>query len=353
MKVAVITDQHFGVRGDSVLFLDYYEKFYRDVFFPTLDARGIDTVLDLGDTFDRRKYVNFVTLRRAKKMYFDPLKERGITVHSIVGNHTTYFKNTNDINTMELLLKEYDNYHVYAHEPVTITLGSCDVMLSPWICASNSEDSFEAFKETKAKILMGHFEFAGFEMMKGQLSDHGLDRAEFKKFSAVYSGHYHHPSSHENVTYLGAPYEMTWTDYAGKRGFHIFDTETLEMELIQNPYAIFHKLDYDDTDLTVEDIDDLDVSMLTSTYVKVIVKKKNNPYTFDLFIDKLQSAGCADIKVVEDHLNFDVIDEGELVDEAQDTLSLLRSYVEGLDVKTNKERVNHFLRELYQEAVSL
>lgn len=353
MKVAVITDQHFGVRGDSVLFLDYYEKFYRDVFFPTLDARGIDTVLDLGDTFDRRKYVNFVTLRRAKQMYFDPLKERGITVHSIVGNHTTYFKNTNDINTMELLLKEYDNYHVYAHEPVTITLGSCDVMLSPWICASNSEDSFEAFKETKAKILMGHFEFAGFEMMKGQLSDHGLDRADFKKFSAVYSGHYHHPSSHENVTYLGAPYEMTWTDYAGKRGFHIFDTETLEMELIQNPYAIFHKLDYDDTDLTVEDIDDLDVSMLTSTYVKVIVKKKNNPYTFDLFIDKLQSAGCADIKVVEDHLNFDVIDEGELVDEAQDTLSLLRVYVDSLDVKANKERVNQFLRDLYQEAVSL
>ncbi len=353
MKVAVITDQHFGVRGDSILFLDYYEKFYRDVFFPTLDARGINTVLDLGDTFDRRKYVNFVTLRRAKQMYFDPLKERGITVHSVVGNHTTYFKNTNDINTMDLLLKEYTNYNVYTHEPVTVRLGSCDVMLSPWICPSNAEVSFEAFKETSAKILMGHFEFAGFEMMKGQLSDHGLDRADFKKFLAVYSGHYHHPSSHENVTYLGAPYEMTWTDYAGKRGFHIFDTETLEMEFVQNPYSIFHKLEYDDSDLTVEDIDELDVSMLTSTHVKVIVKKKNNPYTFDLFIDKLQSAGAADIKVVEDHLNFDIIDEGELVDEAQDTLSLLRGYVDSLEVKANKERINEFLRDLYQEAVSL
>jgi len=353
LKVAVICDMHFGVRGDSILFLDYYEKFYHDVFFPTLDARGIDTVLDLGDTFDRRKYVNFVTLRRAKQMYFDPLKERGITVHSVVGNHTTYFKNTNDINTMDLLLKEYTNYNVYTHEPVTIRLGSCDVMLSPWICASNAEDSFEAFKETSAKILMGHFEFAGFEMMKGQLSDHGLDRADFKKFLAVYSGHYHHPSTHENITYLGAPYEMTWTDYAGKRGFHIFDTETLEMEFIQNPYSIFHKLEYDDTDLTVEDIDELDVSMLTSTYVKVIVKKKNNPYNFDLFIDKIQSAGAADIKVVEDHLNFDIIDEGELVDEAQDTLSLLRVYVDSLEVKTNKDRINEFLRDLYQEAVSL
>jgi hypothetical protein len=189
--------------------------------------------------------------------------------------------------------------------------------------------------------------------MKGQLSDHGLDRAEFKKFLAVYSGHYHHPSSHENVTYLGAPYEMTWTDYAGKRGFHIFDTETLEMEFIQNPYSIFHRLDYDDSDLTVEDIEELDVSMLTSTYVKVIVKKKNNPYIFDLFIDKLQSAGAADIKVVEDHLNFDIIDEGELVDEAQDTLSLLRVYVDSLEVKANKDRINEFLRDLYQEAVSL
>lgn len=353
MKIAVITDTHFGTRGDSQIFLDNQEKFYSRVFFPTLQERSIDTVLHLGDLFDRRKYVNFMTLKRTKAMFLDPLKAAGITVHGIVGNHDCHFKNTNEVNTMELLLKEYDNYHVYTNEPVTVTLGTCDILLSPWICPSNAEVSFQTFKETSAKIVMGHFEFAGFEMMKGQLSDHGLDRAEFKKFLAVYSGHYHHPSSHENVTYLGAPYEMTWTDYAGKRGFHIFDTETLEMEFVPNTFSIFHKLDYDDADLTVEDIDALDVSMLTSTYVKVIVKKKNNPYMFDLFIDKLQSAGCADIKIVEDHLNFDVIDEGELVDEAQDTLSLLRTYVDTLDVKANKDRINTFLKELYQEAVSL
>lgn len=353
MKVAVITDQHFGVRGDSTIFLDYYEKFYRDVFFPTLDERGINVVLDLGDTFDRRKFVNFLTLRRAKQMYFDELAKRGIQVYSIVGNHTTYFKNTNEINTMDLLLKEYPNYKVYTDEPVTINLDGCDIMLSPWICPSNVEASFKAFESTSAKILMGHFEFAGFEMMKGQLSDHGLDRTDFKKFFSVYSGHYHHPSTNENITYLGAPYEMTWTDYAGRRGFHIFDTQTLEMELVQNPYSIFHRLDYDDSDMTVEDIEALDVSMLTSTYVKVIVKTKNNPYIFDLFIDKLQSAGCADIKVVEDHLSFDLVDESELVDEAQDTLSLLRVYVDSLEVKTNKDRVNEFIRDLYKEAVNL
>lgn len=353
MKVAVITDQHFGVRGDSTLFLDYYEKFYRDVFFPTLDARDIKVVLDLGDTFDRRKYINYLTLRRAKEMYFDELQKRGIKVYSVVGNHTTYFKNTNETNSMDLLLKEYTNYEVYTDEPIVVTLDGCDIMLSPWICASNAEASFKAFKETSAKIVMGHFEFAGFEVMKGQLAEHGLETTDFKKFSAVYSGHYHHPSSHDNITYLGAPYEMTWTDYDGKRGFHLFDTQTLDMEFIQNPYSIFHKIEYDDVDMTVEDIDELDVSMLTSTYVKVIVKNKTNPYTFDLFIDKLQSAGCADVKVVEDHLNFETLNSAELIDEAQDTMSLLRTYVDSMEIKANKERVTVFLRDLYQEAMSL
>jgi DNA repair exonuclease SbcCD nuclease subunit len=353
VKIAIINDTHFGTRGDSKIFLDYQEKFYSNIFFPELERRGIQTLLHLGDLFDRRKYVNFVTLKRTKEMFLNPLKDRNITVHGVVGNHDTSFKNTNEVNTIDLLLKEYENYNVYVNEPVTLNFGNCNIMLSPWICSSNSEVSFKAFKETKAKVLMGHFEFAGFEMMKGQLSDHGLDRSEFKKYSSVYSGHYHHPSSHENITYLGAPYEMTWTDYGGKRGFHIFDTETCEIEFVQNQFSIFHKLDYDDEDLSVEDIAEIDVSPLTQAYVKVIVKKKNNPYVFDLFIDKLQSAGCADIKVVEDHLNFDIISEGELVDEAQDTLSLLKTYVEGLEVKANKARINEFLRDLYQEALSL
>lgn len=353
MKVAVITDQHFGVRSDSTIFLDYYEKFYSDVFFPTIDKLGIDTVIDLGDTFDRRKYINFVTLARAKRMYFDELHRRGIKIHSIVGNHSVYFKNTNEVNSMELLLPEYDQYVTYTHEPVELDLDGCKVMLSPWICAANAEVSYKAFKETTAKILMGHFEFAGVEMMKGQLATHGLDKTDFKKFESIYSGHYHHPSVNDNITYLGAPYEMTWTDYGGKRGFHIFDTETLDMKFIRNPYSIYHKLTYDDHDLTVEDVAALDTSMLTSTYVKVIVKAKTNPYVFDLFIDKLQASGCADVKIIEDHMNFESVTTDEVIDEAQDTVSLLKAYIDSLDVKADKDRLNAYVRTLYQEAINL
>jgi len=351
MKVAVICDTHFGVRGDSELFLNYQEQFYREIFFPYLDTNNITTLLHLGDLFDRRKYVNFVTLKRVREIFLDELKKRNIQVHGIVGNHDTAFKNTNKTNSTTLLLNEYENYKVYTDKPVVVTIDNCDIMLSPWICHENREASFEAFNETSVKVLMGHFEFMGFEMMKGRLSEHGLNYADFKKFFSIYSGHYHHQSSVENITYLGAPYEMTWSDYAGKRGFHIFDTKTLDMVFVPNTYSIFNKIEYDDTNLTIEDVQALEISGLTNTIVKVIIKKKTNPYIFDMFIDKLQSV-CADIKIIEDSLNFDMIDE-EIIDEAQDTPSLLRSYIDGLELNADKTRVNQFLHDLYYEAVSL
>ena len=101
MKIALITDQHFGARNDSQIFLDYYEEFYSNVFFPKLEEEGIQTLFMLGDTFDRRKYLNFYTLKRAKEMFFDPLAYMGIDVHILAGNHDTYFKNTNDVNSVD------------------------------------------------------------------------------------------------------------------------------------------------------------------------------------------------------------------------------------------------------------
>ena len=79
MKVAIITDQHFGARKNSKLFHDYFLKFYDEVFFPSLEAEGITTVIDMGDTFDSRKGIDFSALAWAKEHYYDRLKNMGIT----------------------------------------------------------------------------------------------------------------------------------------------------------------------------------------------------------------------------------------------------------------------------------
>ena len=67
MKVAIITDQHFGFKKGSKLYLDYFQKFYDEIFFPKIEELGIKIVLDLGDTFDNRKGVDLFSLDWAKR----------------------------------------------------------------------------------------------------------------------------------------------------------------------------------------------------------------------------------------------------------------------------------------------
>jgi hypothetical protein len=224
----------------------------------------------------------------------------------------------------------------------------------PWICDENYEVTMKAIEKTDAQILMGHFEIQGFEMYRGAINHHGLDKNIFSKFDMVLSGHFHHKSTHGNISYLGSPYQMTWSDYNDPRGFHILDTETRELEFIANPCHIFHKLWYDDTTMSVNDITDLTFEKeLTNSDVKVIVKNKSNPYLFDLWMNKLIDMGCADIKTVEDHMNLDIVDEDNLIDEAEDTLTILHKYVDSLEIRNHKDKVDNTVKSLYQEAMNL
>jgi len=349
MKVAIITDQHFGARNDNQYILRNQRKFYEEVFFPELEKRNIKVLLDLGDTFDRRKYINYQTLHTVNDMWFKPLDKMGIECHSIVGNHTVYYKNTNEVN-FSLVVEQYKNFHVYENEPVEIQLDGTKILMVPWMNSTNQENSLSVIKNSNADCLMGHFSISGFEMIKGRLCSDGLDKSIFKKFDTVYSGHFHHPSEYDNIKYLGAPYEMTWSDYEGKRGFHIFDTVTKELEFVQNPYRLFHKFLYDDNDLTLEQIESLDMSLMTGAYIKIIVREKNNPYIFDILIDKIQEHSPADIKIVEDHFNMDLSEEEDLLDEAEDTITILSKYADSIETHINKDKIKGVLLELHHEA---
>lgn len=352
-KIAIVNDTHFGCRGDSPVFLDHQEKFFSQVFFPKLDEENIKIVFDLGDTFDRRKYINFVTLDRAKKFFFDELQKRGIEYHAIVGNHSVYYTNTNEINSMELLLQEYDNFHIYVTEPKELTFDGTRIMMVPWMSKNNYSLCHEAIKNSDAHILMGHFAIQGFEMSKGNICEDGMPKEDFSKFEAVYSGHFHHPSEYNNIHYLGAQYEMTWVDYGGKRGFHIFDTITRDLELVQNPYHLFHKIIYDDADMTIEDVANIQTDVLKDTYVKVIVQNRTNPYIYDLFLARLNDSGAADVKSVEDSLNLESAGVDDILDESKDTKDILHDYIDSIETNIAKNKVKFVIDELYSEALSI
>jgi DNA repair exonuclease SbcCD nuclease subunit len=351
LKLAIICDTHFGIRGDSQVFFSHQKKFFETIFFPKLKEENITTLLHLGDLFDRRKYINFLTLQQSKSWFLDPLKEAGVQMHIVVGNHDVFYKNTNDINSLKLLLAEYDNIQVIEKEPVELTFDSLVVMLCPWITTDNIDLCLEKIKHTRAPYLMGHFEFLGFEMMRGQLSTHGFDRAEFKKFEQIFSGHFHHPSSSDNISYLGAPYEMTWSDSEGRRGFHILDTETLDLEFVSNPYRMFNKIEYNDLNISAEELENIDLTFLANSYVKVVTTSATNGYLLDVFLDKLQEMNPVDVKVIVD-TPVDLIATSESFSEAQDTPTLLNAYVDSLSTEYKSE-LNSLLLSLYQEAQSI
>ena len=323
MKVAIITDQHFGARNDSTAFLDYYEKFYNETFFPCLDTNGIDTVLILGDTFDRRKYVNFFSLQRAKDMFFDQLQVRGIKVYMLAGNHDTYFKNTNDVNSPDLLLREYSNIAVL-DKPTDIEVDGVEITMIPWICPENYVDCIAQMTSTPAEICMGHFEIAGFAMHRGMESHEGLDKNIFKKFDMVFSGHYHHRSDDGHMYYLGNPYELTWQDYNDPRGFHLFDLQTRRLEFIGNPNTMFERVQYDDSET---DPSLADYQHLANKYVKIVVVNKNDFYKFDKFITKVYNVNPYEVKIIEDFSEFS---EGEIDSDInlEDTLDVLSNYID-------------------------
>jgi hypothetical protein len=310
-----------------------------------LEENNIKVVIDMGDTFDSRKGIDFSALAWAKNNYYDRLKDMGILVHTIVGNHTAYYKNTNDVNAVDLLLREYDNVPVYS-EPTEISLDKLKVLLIPWINSENQEKSFGLIKKSNCKVAMGHLELNGFRAHRGHVMDHGHESDLYNKYERVFSGHYHTRSDNGKIFYLGNPYEMFWNDLEDPRGFTIFDTKTLEHFHVDNPYRIFYNIYYNDTPHQL-----FDVSQYENKIVKVVVRKKTSTKDFEKFIDKLYEVGVSDLKIVE---NFVLQESSEFeVFESEDTISILDRYIHESEINLDKSKIKDIMRDTYQQACEL
>ena len=344
MKIAIITDQHLDGRKGSLAFWNYFQKFYDDVFFPTLEKEGIRTVFDLGDTFDNRKSMDFNTYHRVRENYFERLKD--YEVHMLLGNHCTYYKNTNRINSPELLLEKYNNINIYS-EPKEILMGKKVFLMLPWINKENQEDVFRRLETSEADICCGHLELTGFEVTPGMKMDHGMDPQLFHRFKRVWSGHYHHKSKKGNVQYLGNPYQIYWNDYKDRRGFHIYDTESDKLKFVANPYEIFDKIFYDDTSV---DYNKQDVSDYKDKFIKIVVNEKRDYQMFETLVDRLYNVGVHDVKVVETLVEEDTAD---IEVSTKDTLTLLNEYIDDVEMSVDKSDLKGLMRSLYIESCNV
>jgi len=349
-KVAIINDTHCGVRNSSDIFADNADLFYNDVFFPYLVDNGIKRIIHLGDVFDNRKFINFKSLHKFRKSFLANLRKHHIHMDVIPGNHDTFYKNTNELNSLKELLGHYMGEVTIHMEPTVLNLNGFKLALLPWVCSENYDKSLEFIKTCKADWLGGHLELQGFDVLKGVQAHAGMDHKIFSRFEKVISGHFHTASQRDNVEYLGTQLEFTWSDAHDPKKFHILDTATRELTPIANPHTLFERINYDDTKY---DYQMYDTSHLDGKFVKVVVINKTDLFTFDKFIDRIQSQKIHELKIAENFNEFlgeNVEDEAVSVEE---TTELLDSYVDAVDTDLDKDKLKVSMRNLLTEAQAM
>lgn len=350
MKIALLNDTHCGVRNSSDIFIEYQERFYRDVFFPYLRENGIKNIIHLGDYYDNRKSINFKAMHANRRFFLNVIRDEGIHMDIFPGNHDTFYKNTNDLNALKELMGWYTDCVTIRMEPTVALFGSMKIGMVPWINEENEADTMEFLRTCEADVVLGHFELDGFEVLKGVEHKGGTDPSILGRFDKVLSGHFHTRSSKGNIQYLGSQMEFTASDANDPKYFHILDTETGEVTPVRNPLTIFEKIYYDDIE---NDYSDFDYSSLENKFIRLVVVNKKDQGKFDEFIDNIQSIKIHELKITENFVEFkgsNVEDDNISVD---DTQTLLASYVDAVDTPLDKERIKREIHALMVEAQSM
>lgn len=349
-KLLLITDSHFGLANGSEVFHDNMKLFYSEVFFPFLDKHitELTGIVHLGDVFHDRRKIDTLTAKLSREYFFAPLDkilaDNNKKLHIIAGNHDSFFRDELDTNALsEFIVRQ--NYNGLSKKTIEIYTASTEIpawncVFIPWIVKSNREETQNLLAKTCMKHALGHLELLGFNFSKVQVAMHGDDPQNFLKFNRVLSGHYHYKHQKGNVVYLGSPTQQTWIDVNTPKGFHIFDTNTNELEFINNPYNMFEEISIHSA---------IDTSINHPRFYRVIINEEMKQSDIDNYIKKLYDNNAINVtiksnifkKSTKSSTNDDLV-----LEDVESTPKFIESFVE------DKE-VSKVIMNLYNRAVSV
>jgi len=346
MKIAILGDTHFGARNRNITIEKWQRKFYEEFFWPTISEQGITQIIQVGDYFDSRKWLNIQTIAFQKEVFVKPSQDHNVTVDVLVGNHDIPFRHSLKNHSPGQILGPEPNITVH-DKPFKAIYHGRDITLMPWICKENLKECMDIIKEG-GDTMIGHFEIQGFLMHPGSYSRDGLTRSDFTKWNQVISGHYHSQSKDGNIHYTGTPYQMMWSDAGGKHGFWIYDTETGKSKFMKNPFDFYHKLVYNDN-TTNDELEKLD---LKDAFVKVQVNEKTDFEKFESYIDAINFQEPFDLKIIESFEEYSSDNVKEII-ELSETTDVIEEYIDDVATTANKEAIKKIMIDIYQEALHL
>ncbi len=344
--ILLIGDMHINARNSSVQVMENHIKFWENTIFPLIKNNKIKDIIQTGDLLDVRKFSNHYILHTWKRRVFDVLESLKVNFHVIVGNHDMYFKHDVDVNSINVLFKEYKNIKLYS-KVSSVTIDNKDFIMVPWICDTNREEVYNYLESAdKSSTVVGHFELLGFDVMKNNPADIG-DYPDFlRKFSKVISGHYHTQSKLDNIHYIGTPAELTWGDYDDPKGIWLLSDD---MKFIKNEYPLHVKYVYDDTTPVK-----LDYSLASGSYVRLIVVNKSHITKFDNVIKKIEEQNPIEFRII-DEIDIKSDSDNDIESEnisTENLLDYLKDVVESIETELDKDILYSEIKELYLEGIN-
>jgi len=341
-KIAIITDTHFGVRDESIVFLDKQEEMLK-AFFADIKQHGITEVWHLGDFFDNRKHISSKLLQWVRTNWVDVVESLGLTVRMIAGNHDTHYKSTNTPNTIREILGNNSNHVIIDNEPICTQYGTksgiIDVAFVPWISPSNSKQVDE-FLNKKYNIVLGHFDIVGALMQGSMVSTHGLDKEQLKQHDLVFSGHYHKKSDMDNIRYLGNPVPTTWAESPDAHGWHIFDLDTMGLSFKVFDNNLYQRI-------LINTKESIERNYSGAKFVKVIIREKNE-FHYQNFLEYLRGFEITQLTIVDESVESTFDDEYEFGDDLRDDLlQQINDYIDST-VSDNQTELKELMKLLYE-----
>lgn len=269
MRELIIGDLHFGIKNNSISWLESQLDFFNNQVFPVLQEKKIDRCIFLGDLTDIRYSINQQIGIELKNLFRCILSDfPDIQFYIVAGNHDYYspLEEFASYNSYELLfghefLEYYKNLIIVNEEPYITDDGA---LFLPWYYTENpahiDEILYNYDFNIEVREIFCHTDLSTWP---------GARIAAFRGVP-IYAGHIHYEYEDDlaNLHNLGSACAFTFNDVNMNKYVYILENYKV-VERIQNTTTASFKRFYNEEIFTLKDED------FNNSYVQLCVSSNN------------------------------------------------------------------------------
>ena len=217
MKITfIITDTHFGVKQNSTTWLNSQLDFIYKQLIPHIKQAKESglyeevRLIHMGDVFDSRSTISTFVATKVVELFTELCKLCEVII--IAGNHDFYSPNSDEVDTLTLLLKNTGaTLYTKDFEMNRIPDTKEYELFIPWYkWGSDTIDSMMKYHGKEIVNVFAHTDIV----------TEPIPFAHLSKETRVFSGHLHIPHIKKNLYNLGSCYALNFADANQDRGYY-------------------------------------------------------------------------------------------------------------------------------------